>query len=339
MGLRPAVTSVFFIPSSYSYRKKKNPNPCSIIIQCHLSPGWRGGGALGSGRKSLHLCSPLSWGNRASLGKRKSNRAMVRRIQVGRFCLWCLRTCRKTTARERWAWGGACSITAHCQWSPLWAEAITRETYCFHNSAVCLEHTCVVTQIYPPNVNTQCWVPLYMDVIYSNRLIEEGIVAMENLSYNRERLIKNWKRVGKQQWRRRFYPVSLLICDCLAPPSGHRHTRLLNAVLVNLKEERFQLSFITAFEITADNTGGGPEAAPPVELPLLVSVPLSSRGPRTPPSPPILLHSFSPRLRCCRLLRKQSSYPRSLPLSPSCYQPGNQSATGYLKPNVRPYWT
>lgn len=102
---------------------------------------------------------------------------------------------------------------------------------------------------------------------------------MENLSYHRGKV---GKRVGKQQRRRRFYPVSLLICDCLAPPPGYRHTCLLNAALLNLKEERFQRSFITAFEITAANTGGGPEAAPPVELPPLVSVPLSSCGPRTP---------------------------------------------------------
>lgn len=26
---------------------------------------------------------------------------MVKRIQAGRFCLWCLRSCRKTRERER----------------------------------------------------------------------------------------------------------------------------------------------------------------------------------------------------------------------------------------------
>lgn len=41
-------------------------------------------------RKSLHLCSPLRRGMTASLGNRKPNRAIVRRIQMGRFCLWCL---------------------------------------------------------------------------------------------------------------------------------------------------------------------------------------------------------------------------------------------------------
>lgn len=94
ISLRPAVTSVFFISSSI---RKQNPNPCSIL-QCHFlksgplslcGAGEWGGGARAS-RTSLHLCSPLRRGNRASLGNRKPNRAIVRRIQTGRFCRWCL---------------------------------------------------------------------------------------------------------------------------------------------------------------------------------------------------------------------------------------------------------
>ncbi len=97
ISLRPAVTSVFFISSSYSIRKQ-NPNPCSFL-QCHLVKSGALFALKGWGeasRKSLHLCSPLRRGNRASLGNRKPNRAMVRRIQAGRFCLWCLMNWRKT---------------------------------------------------------------------------------------------------------------------------------------------------------------------------------------------------------------------------------------------------
>lgn len=103
ISLRPAVTSVFFISSSYSIRKQ-NPNPCSIL-QCHLlksgslCPPWEGGETRAEARtrrKSLHLCSPLRRGKRASLGNRKPNRAIVRRIQAGRFCIWCLMNCGKT---------------------------------------------------------------------------------------------------------------------------------------------------------------------------------------------------------------------------------------------------
>lgn len=97
ISLRPAVTSVFFIASSYSIRKQ-NPNPCSIL-QCHLFKsgplsiyeGRRGTRAKArTSRKSPHLCSPLRRGMTACLGNRKPNRAIVRRIQTGRFCLWCL---------------------------------------------------------------------------------------------------------------------------------------------------------------------------------------------------------------------------------------------------------
>lgn len=92
----------FFISSSYSIRKE-NPNPCSIL-QCHL---WKSGplSPMGGGetmaeartrRKSLYRCSPLRRGKKASLGKRKPNRAIVRRIQAGRFCIWCLTNCGRT---------------------------------------------------------------------------------------------------------------------------------------------------------------------------------------------------------------------------------------------------
>lgn len=92
----------FFISSSYSIRKE-NPNPCSIL-QCHL---WKSGplSPMGGGeimaeartrRKSLYRCSPLRRGKKASLGNRKPNSAIVRRIQAGRFCIWCLTNCGRT---------------------------------------------------------------------------------------------------------------------------------------------------------------------------------------------------------------------------------------------------
>lgn len=75
-------------------------------LQCHLlkvrgSLSSRLGGEetraeVRTGGKSLHLCSPLRRGNRASRGNRKPNRAMVRRIQAGRFCIWCLMSCGET---------------------------------------------------------------------------------------------------------------------------------------------------------------------------------------------------------------------------------------------------
>lgn len=132
------------------------------------------------------------------------------------------------------------------------------------------------------------------------------------------------KASRREEGRRRFSALALL--------SG-TSPQVTDAAFGNLKEERFQPSFITASESPQTRAR---DRRPPLPQSCLRS-PLS-RGARVdyrrvkkPPRPP----RFSPQLCCCRPLRKHSSYrpsPRSLPLSPSSYQPGNQSATGYLKP-------
>ena len=85
VSLRPAVTSVFFISSSWS-RRKQNPNPCSIL-QCHLfkslvpCPYKEGGGGWGEGQKeapsSLRSSQAgeesLSWKQKAKQGHRKAH--------------------------------------------------------------------------------------------------------------------------------------------------------------------------------------------------------------------------------------------------------------------------
>lgn len=139
-------------------------------LQCHLLKvrgslsSWLGGeetrAEARTGRKSLHLCSPLRRGNRASRGNRKPNRAMVRRIQAGRFCIWCLMSCgemREHVIRRRpsnrisfqhFRITSRLDLSPQSRWQspvncgkPLQLKARAGRWACFHNTGLCLENS------------------------------------------------------------------------------------------------------------------------------------------------------------------------------------------------------
>lgn len=113
----------------------------------HVGFGGKQGAEARTSRKSLHLCSPLRRGNRASRGNRKPNRAIVRRIQAGRFCLWCLMNCKKKNKKYTLGyyireshfkvelnWGKPCELKLYdlADWMFPQHQLVSRKTYPSH---------------------------------------------------------------------------------------------------------------------------------------------------------------------------------------------------------------